>query len=114
MEMNQKNKQKKLRRLCLKQPKIKMQLQENHSQVADFTTARMEVRRQLNIMFKSLRNYNCQSRAKQNSGMRVKKKRLSAYNIQNQTKDDFAALDSYQINYINMNIRIRQRELNKD
>lgn len=47
--------------------------------------------------------------------MRVKKKkRLSAYNIQNQTKDDFSALDSYQINYINMNIRIRQRELNKD
>lgn len=113
MEMNQKNKQKKLRRLCLKQPKIKMQLQENYNQVADFTTARMEVRRQLNIMFKSLRNYNRQSRAKQNSGMRVKK-RLSAYNIQNQTKDDFSALDSYQINYINMNIRIRQRELNKD
>lgn len=82
MEMNQKNKtnkhkktKKKLRRLCLKQPKIKMQLQENYNQVADFTTARMEVRRQLNIMFKSLRNYNCQSRAKQNSGMRVKKKK---------------------------------------
>lgn len=38
--------------------------------------------------------------------MRVKK-RLSEHNIQNQTKNDFTALDSYQMNCINVDIRKR-------